>query len=124
LETASNIVPFKAPAPPGRRPPRTLVLDLDELVAAVALVFRVEPAEVMLGRTKAKSAAAARHVVLWAMRTMWVPQPSFPEIGRMLGGRDHTTAMNAVKRIEREIETGSEVGRIALEFYLEGVPRS
>jgi chromosomal replication initiator protein len=36
---------------------------------------------------------------------------SLPEIGRRFGGRDHTTVMHAVKRIEALRATDSELDR-------------
>ena len=34
---------------------------------------------------------------------------SLPEIGRRFGGRDHTTVMHGVKRIEQLKETDSQI---------------
>jgi chromosomal replication initiation ATPase DnaA len=37
---------------------------------------------------------------------------SYPQIGQVIGGRDHTTAMYAVGKINKEIgDTGSKLNR-------------
>jgi chromosomal replication initiator protein len=37
-------------------------------------------------------------MAMWLCKQM--PSRSLPEIGRRLGGRDHTTVMHGVKRVE------------------------
>ena len=90
-------------------PPR-----LTTLVAAVADIFGIAPEEV-LGRSRLKSHAGARHVVVWVIRKTWIPTPSTPEIGRFFG-LDHTTVLTAVKKIDSEIARGTEIGKIAMRF--------
>lgn len=57
--------------------------------------------EELLSRDRTAHLANARHVAAWLMRQAGM---SYPAIGRALGGRDHTTAMHAVARIEREAQ--------------------
>ena len=46
---------------------------------------------------------------------------TFPAIGRTIGGRDHTTAMHSVEKIEREMKKSpdlfEELRRIKELFY-------
>lgn len=56
-------------------------------------------AEAVLGRSKYKNEALARHHLCWHLRT--VHKMSFPEIGRLLE-LDHTSVMYAVSRWERD----------------------
>ena len=86
---------------------------LEKLVNDAAEAFGVPVADVLTHK-RTKSRAAARNVVMWAVRTTWPIKPSYPEVGAMLGGYDHTTVITATKRIEAEIAKGSEIGRIAL----------
>lgn len=50
---------------------------------------------------RAKSVCRARRVYSWALREFL--GCSYPEVGRLCGGQDHTTVMNAVKRFH-EVE--------------------
>jgi chromosomal replication initiation ATPase DnaA len=54
----------------------------------------------MLSRGRTKQLAHARAIVCWALRQKGF---SFPEIGRALG-RDHTSVIPAVRKIERAAE--------------------
>lgn len=55
----------------------------------------------LLMKCRTKHLSHARHVAAWLMRQGGM---SYPEIGRALGGRDHTTAMNSVGAVEEEIQ--------------------
>jgi chromosomal replication initiator protein len=56
------------------------------------------PMEVLIGRDRHKGINCARQVALYLCRQRL--GLSYPTLGRVFGGRDHTTAMNAVRRIE------------------------
>ena len=74
--------------------PSTIAL----VVAATAAHFGTPT---ILDRDRHKSVALARQVAIYICRTYVRPTPSYPELGRWFGGRDHTTIMAAVRRIER-----------------------
>lgn len=61
---------------------------------------------------RARSLVDKRHAAMWVARrlTDW----SFPQIGDFFGGRDHTTVIHAVHRVDEAIERGLEVGMLAL----------
>ena len=40
---------------------------------------------------------------------------SFPEIGASFGGKDHSTAIHAVKKIEKELKDNPEISYRAVE---------
>jgi len=99
-------------------PPRAKYLHknprLETLIHDVAERFYLEPNDIT-EQNRSKSPTAARHVVMWVIRKTWSPQPSLPEIGVMLD-RDHTTVISAVRRIDREISRGTDIGQIALKI--------
>ena len=57
-----------------------------------------------------RSDRRTRAIVLPRQKMMWVAKQrtpcSFPEIGRHFGGKDHTTVLHAVKKIDRLIAEG------------------
>jgi len=52
----------------------------------------------MIGPKRVRAYARPRQVAMYLAKTM--TSRSLPEIGRRFGGRDHTTVMHGVKRIE------------------------
>lgn len=69
-------------AVPGRG---TFAFTMDFVCAEYALT----PEELVSDRRYA-NLVEARAMLVWALRTLW-KQRSYPMIGRMLGGRDHST---------------------------------
>lgn len=54
----------------------------------------------MTGKSRLKKIVAARQEACFVMREKL--NMSYPQIGMRLGGRDHTTAMHAVKKLKKE----------------------
>lgn len=52
----------------------------------------------MIGPKRVRSYARPRQIAMWLCKQM--TSRSLPEIGRRFGGRDHTTVMHGVKRVE------------------------
>ena len=76
-----------------------------KIIDAVALHFDINK-EDLLRKNRRKEIAMPRQLIMYLLRTKL--QQSFPEIGRRLGGRDHTTVMYAVDKIERKLKTSQE----------------
>jgi len=72
----------------------------DMIQKAVADHFGVKLSELRSDR-KHKVIAMPRQVAMYLMREM--TRCSFPDIGQRFGGRDHTTVMYAVKKIEKNL---------------------
>ncbi|HZK91486.1 MAG TPA: chromosomal replication initiator protein DnaA [Stellaceae bacterium] len=70
---------------------------IDEIQRRVAEHFNVKMAEMTSSR-RARIVARPRQVAMYLAKQL--TQRSLPEIGRKFGGRDHTTVMHAVKKIE------------------------
>lgn len=64
-------------------------------VVAQAYVLRVDD---LTGRDRHKAIAEARLVAYWLLRSR--TRMSFPEIGRVMGDKDHTTIMAGVKSFD------------------------
>jgi len=70
---------------------------IDEIQKKVAEHFNVKMAEMTSAR-RARIVARPRQVAMYLAKQL--TQRSLPEIGRKFGGRDHTTVMHAVRKIE------------------------
>jgi chromosomal replication initiator protein len=70
---------------------------IDEIQKRVAEHYNIRLADMHSAR-RARAVARPRQVAMWLCKQL-TPR-SLPEIGRKFGGRDHTTVMHAVRRIE------------------------
>jgi chromosomal replication initiator protein len=70
---------------------------IDEIQKRVAEHYNVRLADMHSAR-RARAVARPRQVAMWLCKQL-TPR-SLPEIGRKFGGRDHTTVMHAVRKIE------------------------
>ena len=78
------------------RPPAT-----DAILTATARHFDV-PQNDLLGKRRDARTAGVRQVAMYLMRNDG--RETLPEIGRVLGGRDHTTVLHGCNKIERRLK--------------------
>ena len=72
-------------------------ITVDEIQKATARHFHIDPAE-MRSKRRARAVARPRQIAMYLAKKM-TPR-SLPEIGRVFGGRDHSTVIHAVRTIE------------------------
>ena len=70
---------------------------IEEIQKQVAAHFHVRVSDMHSAR-RARSVARPRQVAMYLAKSL--TSRSLPEIGRMFGGRDHTTVMHAVRKVE------------------------
>ena len=75
---------------------------IGEILDAAAQEFGVER-EALLARDRRPAVAAARQVAMYLAREL--TEHSLPEIGRGIGGRNHTTVLHAVNRVNAAIHS-------------------
>jgi len=73
-------------------------LTVDRIQRAVCEIFSVTPTD-MVSKRRARVIARPRQVAMYLSKKL--TKRSLPDIGRRFGGRDHTTVMHAVKRIDQ-----------------------
>jgi chromosomal replication initiator protein len=83
-------------------PQRQTILP-ERIVELVAREWKTT-SEALLGRDRSQRVAEPRQVAMYLMRKE--TDASLPQIGEVLGGRDHTTVMYAIHKIANQIETG------------------
>jgi chromosomal replication initiator protein len=79
---------------------------LSEIIDAAAQEFGVER-ESLLARDRRPAVAGARQVAMYLAREL--TEHSLPEIGRGMGGRNHTTVLHAVNRVSASLRTDEAV---------------
>ncbi len=92
-----------------REPKRVKIEDIQKLVASH---YNVTKADILSARRTA-NVVRPRQIAMFLAKTL-TPR-SLPEIGRRFGGRDHTTVLHAVRKIEALVGTD---GRLSEEIEL------
>jgi chromosomal replication initiator protein len=94
----------------------------EKIIELVAKEWQVS-VEALLGRDRSQKVAQPRQVAMYLLRKE--TDASLPQIGEALGGRDHTTVMYAIEKIESEIESKTELRKrvvnIKQQLYGQGV---
>ena len=88
----------------GQRPPSHC--GISEILDAAAQEFGVERSS-LLARDRRPAVAAARQVAMFLAREL--TDHSLPEIGRGVGGRNHTTVLHAVNRVSASLRSDPAV---------------
>jgi chromosomal replication initiator protein len=92
---------------------------IEEIQKRVAAHFNIRTSDMHSAR-RARSVARPRQVAMYLAKQLTAR--SLPEIGRKFGGRDHTTVMHAVKRVDelRELDMSFAEDVELLRRMLEG----
>ena len=86
--------------------PQRQTVHPEKIVELVAREWKTS-VESLLGRDRSQKIAEPRQVAMYLMRKE--TDASLPQIGAALGGRDHTTVMYAIGKIENQIETKADL---------------
>lgn len=81
-------------------------ITIDEIQRKVAEHYKIRLADLLSAR-RSREVARPRQIAMYLAKRL-TPR-SLPEIGRKFGGRDHTTVMHAIKRIEELRLTDSDM---------------
>jgi len=78
------------------------------VINAVSAYFSIDK-QTIVGKRRDKAAALARHVAMYLLRE----EANLPltTIGRLLGGKDHTTVLHACQRITAQIDADAHLRR-------------
>jgi chromosomal replication initiator protein len=72
-----------------------------DIIKAVADFFGIEVRE-LIEKGRKKKVAVPRQIAMYLIRTEL--SSSYPGIGEFFGGRDHTTALHAFKKIDKQVK--------------------
>jgi chromosomal replication initiator protein len=90
----ADLLPQRSDVPPAK------------IIELVAKEWQIS-VEALLGRDRSKKVAQPRQVAMYLLRKE--TDASLPQIGEILGGRDHTTVMYAIQKVSNEIETKTDL---------------
>lgn len=81
-------------------------ISTDKIVKVVANFFSIEKKEIM-GKRRYKELVYPRQIIMYLLRNEL--NYSFPRIGKELGGKDHTTIMHGVEKINKTIKKDTQL---------------
>jgi len=79
-----------------------------EVIKVVADHYKLKQLA-LKGKKRVKSLVSARHIAMYLLKNEL--DLSLVEIGRWFGGRDHTSVLHAVRKIEKDLETNELIKR-------------
>ena len=86
-----------------------IVPTADVIIDEVCKFYNIEPAT-LRGQGRAKDISLARQIAMYQIRRM--TNLSLKEIGKEFEGRDHTTVMHSIDRIEKLTKTNPEIAEV------------
>jgi chromosomal replication initiator protein len=84
-------------------------ISMDSILRAVAEKFSMQPQQ-LKQKSNSRQIAYPRQVAMYLMKDL--TQASLPEIGRVFGGKHHTTVLHSVQKIERLRQTDTDLNRL------------
>ena len=88
--------------------PRATVPMPSVILDAVALITGIS-VDALTSKRRERQVAYARHLAMYLLRDL--AQQSYAQIGRLLGGRDHTTVLHGYRRVSEMLESDPDVRR-------------
>jgi len=84
-------------------------ITMDSILRAVAEKFNMQPQQ-LKQKSNTRQIAYPRQIAMYLMKDL--TQASLPEIGRVFGGKHHTTVLHSVQKIERLRQTDTDLNRL------------
>jgi len=84
-------------------------ITMEAVLRAVAERFQLQPAQ-LKQKTNARNISYPRQVAMYLIKEL--THSSLPEIGRMFGGKHHTTVLHSVQKIDRERQRDTDLNRM------------
>ncbi len=84
-------------------------VSIDEVLSTVASQFGVKVSD-LKGSRKTREVSQPRQVAMYLARRL--TRSSFPEIGRSFGGKDHSTVVKGVKKIEEMLRENPDLAEM------------
>lgn len=83
---------------------------MDEILKKTCEYYKIRPVD-LISQNRQRAIARPRQVAMYLCKKL--TQRSLPEIGRKFGGRDHTTILYGVRKIEELMQTDNQIAEDA-----------
>lgn len=87
-------------------PAKALRLNPNDVIAQVAQYYSLGK-RVLIGTSRARPVARPRQILMYLLRTQL--QLPLEEVGRLVGGKDHTTVMHAVEKVSELLSSDVQI---------------
>jgi len=84
-------------------------ITMDSVLRAVADQFQLQPAQLKL-KTNTQKIAYPRQIAMYLIKEL--THSSLPEIGRIFGGKHHTTVIHSVRKIDTMRQKDADLNRL------------
>src|ERR1700732_3238438 len=84
-------------------------ITMESVLLAVADKFQLQPSQIKQ-KTNARNIAYPRQIAMYLIKEL--TQSSLPEIGRMFGGKHHTTVLHSVHKIDKLRHKDADLNRL------------
>ena len=84
-------------------------ITMDSILRAVAEKFNLQPQQ-LKQKSNTRQITYPRQIAMYLMKDL--TQASLPEIGRVFGGKHHTTVLHSVQKIEKLRQTDTDLNRL------------
>lgn len=87
---------------------KTMATELSEtkIINVVADYYNLPPSQ-LTGKIRTGQIALARHIAMYLIRNKL--DVSLTKIGTIFGGKDHTTVMSAIQKVDKELKTNEDL---------------
>lgn len=90
-------------------------ITIESLTKSVSQYFKVPIAD-LKSKSRLKEVAHARHIAMYLIYNLAKPTPTYVEIGKFFGGRDHTSVLHAVEKIRKQSKLNQLLSQTLLEI--------
>lgn len=91
-------------------PTEEKTISADHIINTIGAYYGLNKND-LIGRSRRKNIVLARHIAMWMIRNMTFK--TYKEIGRIFKGKDHSTVMSAIEKIDYQIKINETI-KIAL----------
>jgi chromosomal replication initiator protein len=84
-------------------------ISMDAIIRKVAEHFNLTPTQIKL-KSNTRQIAYPRQIAMYLIKQL--TSASLPEIGRVFGGKHHTTVLHSVQKIEQLRRTDEDLNRL------------
>jgi hypothetical protein len=93
----------------------------EDIISETAKYISISPEEIKSQR-RTRNTAQARHISMYLIRTLTTF--SLNDIGEFYDGRDHSTVLSSIRKVERDIKSSSELAQTVKDITANSIPET
>lgn len=93
----------------------TSYITIESVTKSVSQFFKIPLAD-LKSKSRLKEVAHARHIAMFLIYNLVKPTPTYVEIGKFFGGRDHTSVLHGVEKVRKNSKVDQQLSQNLLEI--------